>query len=419
MTTPGQGRRVAVTGMGVISPVGNDIGAAWDSLVNGRSAIGPLSRFDASPYRCYAGQVHDFDPATVMTPKDVRRTDRAVQFGVAAARQAVADAGLEINEANADDVGVVFGCAGFGQSLVIQSAWALHQRGPRAVNPFHTVNGLVDAPAAWIAIQTGARGFNAALVASCATGTHNVAEGAALIRCGDVRAVIAGSTEAPLEPHVYAGFSSLRALGSPRPGRSDSDACRPFDRSRNGFALAEGACALILEELESAKARRARIYAEVVGSGATADAFDMIAPAPHGEGSARAMRLALERARVAASDVDMINPHGSSTRLGDQSEAAAIHAVFGGHARDVPISATKSMTGHMMGATGAFEAFASVMSVHHGLIPPTLNYLEPDPDCGLTVVTEPTPRRMRYVLSNSLGLGGHNSALLVAKYDGD
>jgi 3-oxoacyl-[acyl-carrier-protein] synthase II/nodulation protein E len=354
-----------------------------------------------------------------MSAKDVRRTDLVVQYGVAAARQAVADAGLEIAAANAVDVGVVFGCGGFGQSLVVHTATALRERGPRAVNPFYTVNGLVDAPAAWIAILTGARGFNGCIAASCATGTHNIAQAAELIGRGELRAVIAGSVEAPLVPHVYAGFASLRALGAPRPGRPAADASRPFDRSRNGFVLAEGACALILEELESAKARRARVYAEVVGSGATADAFDMIAPAPHGEGSARAMRLALDRARVAVGEVDLINPHGSSTRLGDRAEAEAIRSVFGAHSRSVAISATKSMTGHMMGATGSFEAFASVMSLHQGWIPPTLNYLEPDPGCDLAVVTQPMRRRMRYVMSNNLGLGGHNSALVFARYDGD
>ena len=405
--------------MGVISPVGNDIATAWTSLVNGRSGIGPLTRFDASPYTLYAGEVRDFDPSSLLSFRDLRRTDLAIQYGVAAAKQAVATAGLEITEANSCDVGVVFGCAGFGQALVMQNAKALRERGPRAVNPFFTVNGLVDAPAAWIAIVTGARGFNACLVTSCATGTHSIAEAAELIWRGQCRSVIAGATEAPLAPHVFAGFASLKALGSPRPGAPAADACRPYDRSRNGFVLAEGACALVLEDLESAKRRRATIYGEVLGSGATADAFDMIAPATHGEGSARAMRMALDRARVDAVDVDLINPHGSSTELGDRSEAEAIRSVFGRRAHPVAVSATKSMTGHMMGATGAFEAFASVMSVHDGLIPPTLNYLDPDPKCELAVITEATRRRLRYVLSNNLGLGGHNGALVMARYDGD
>ncbi len=420
MRTPDYNRRVVVTGMGVISPVGNDIETAWDNLVNGRSGLGELTRFDASAYQHhFAGEVHDFDAATWMNPKDARRSDISVHYGVAAAKQALADSGFEITDENRYDAGVVFGCGGGGQQLFIQNLNAWHERGIKGVSPFFIANGLVDSPSGQIAIETGAKGHNCAVVTACSTGTHNIAEAAEAIRRGDCTMVISGSTEAPLFELVHIGFTNMRGLGAPRPGFPVPDVCRPFDRTRDGFVLGEGAASLILEDLELAKARGARIYAEVVGYGSAADGFDMIAPAEGGEGSARAMKMALERRGVPADEIDVINPHGTSTPLGDKREAEAIWSVFGDRTKEIAISATKSMTGHMMGAAGAFEAFASVMSIHHGCIPPTLNYLEPDPECDLWVVREPIAKRVRYALSNNIGLGGHNGAIIFRRYDGD
>lgn len=420
MRKPDYDRRVVVTGMGVISPVGNDITTAWDNLVNGRTGLGELTRFDASAYEHhFAGEIHDFDVTQWMNFKDARRMDVSVHYGVAAAKQALADSGLEITDENRYDVGVVFGCGGGGQQLFIQNLEAWQTRGLKGVSPFFIANGLVDSTSGQIAIETGAKGHNCAIVTACATGTHNIAEGAEAIRRGDCTAVITGSTEAPLFELVHVGFTNMRGLGSPRAGRPAADVCRPFDRSRDGFVLGEGSGSLVLEDLELAKARGARIYAEVVGYGSSADGFDMIAPAEGGEGSARAMQMALERRGVPADEVDVINPHGTSTPLGDKREAEAIRTVFGDHAEDIIVSATKSMTGHMMGGAGSFEAFASVMTAYTGCVPPTLNYEEPDPECDLTIRSEAVAKRVRYVLSNNIGLGGHNGAIIFKRYGGD
>jgi len=422
--SPDYSRRVVVTGLGVISPVGNDKDAAWSNLVNGVSGLGEITRFDASPYEHrFGGEIHDFEASAWMEPKAVRRSEREMHYGVAAAKQAIADAGFEITDANRTDVGVVFGSGAGGQLLMIESYITLKERGPNRVPPTFIANALVDSTSGMIAIETGAIGHNVAMVSACATGTHNVAEGAEAIRRGDCVAVISGSTEAPLIEVAHAGFENMRGLGMPRPGEGISTVSRPFDLSRNGFVLGEGAGSLFLEDLDLAKARGARIYAEVVGYGSAADGWDMIQPIDHGTGSARAMRMALERRGVPADQVDLINPHGTSTPVGDAREAEAIWAVFGDRAggtkRSLAISATKSMTGHMMGAAGAFEAFATVMSVAEQTVPGTLNYREPDPECDLWVVDETIRMPIRYALSNNIGLGGHNGAVIFRRYDGD
>jgi 3-oxoacyl-[acyl-carrier-protein] synthase II len=418
--TPDYNRRVAVTGLGVISPVGNDKETAWDNLVRGRSGLVEITKFDSSRYEHHvAGEVRDFDAKAWMDPKAVRRSESSLHFGVAAAKQAIADSGFTIDDSNRVDVGVVFGCGGGGQSLFIENMATLNEKGPRSVSPTFIANGLVDSTSGMIAIETGAIGHNVCIVSACATGTHNVAEGAEAIRRGDCIAVISGSTEAPLLEVAHAGFANMRGLGSPRPGEGLETVSRPFDLTRDGFVLGEGAASLFLEDLELAKARGARIYAEVVGYGSAADGWDMIQPIDHGTGSARAMKMAIERRGVPADEVDVINPHGTSTPLGDKREAEAIWTVFGEHTPKVAISATKSMTGHMMGAAGAFEAFATVMSVAEQCVPPTLNYREPDPACDLWVVAEATPMSVRYALSNNIGLGGHNGAVIFKRYDGD
>jgi 3-oxoacyl-[acyl-carrier-protein] synthase II len=422
--TPDYQRRVVVTGLGVISPVGNDKATAWSNLVNGNSGLGEITRFDVSQYEHrFGGEVHDFEPSAWMEPKAVRRSEHEMHFGVAAAKQAIADSGFEINDGNREDVGVVFGSGAGGQLLMIESFVTLKERGANRVPPTFIANALVDSTSGMIAIETGAIGHNVAMVSACATGTHNVAEGAEAIRRGDCIAVISGSTEAPLIEVAHAGFENMRGLGMPRPGEPIPTVSRPFDLTRNGFVLGEGAGSLFLEDLELAKARGAHIYAEVVGYGSAADGWDMIQPIDHGTGSARAMKMALDRRGVPADEVDLINPHGTSTPVGDAREAEAIWTVFGdraaGDRRSLAISATKSMTGHMMGAAGAFEAFATVMSVAEQTVPGTLNYREPDPECDLWVVDETIPMPIRYALSNNIGLGGHNGAVIFKRYDGD
>ncbi|MBI3746137.1 MAG: beta-ketoacyl-ACP synthase II [Chloroflexi bacterium] len=424
MRKPDYSRRVAITGLGVISPVGNDVATAWANLVNGVSGLGEITRFDPTPYEHKAaGEVRDFEPTAWMEAKAVRRSESDMHFGVAAAKQALADSGFEINDQNRTEVGVVFGSGAGGQRLMIDSYRTLHEKGPNRVPPTFIANALVDSTSGMIAIETGAIGHNICIVSACATGTHNVAEAAEAIRRGDCIAVISGSTEAPLIEVAHAGFGNMRGLGSPRPGEGLASVSRPFDASRNGFVLGEGAGGLFLEDLELAKARGARIYAEVVGYGSAADGWDMIQPIEHGTGSSRAMKMALDRRGVPADEVDLINPHGTSTPVGDVREAEAIWAVFGDRAagarKSLAISATKSMTGHMMGAAGAFEAFATVMSVAEQTVPGTLNYRAADPECDLWVVDETVRMPVRYALSNNIGLGGHNGAVIFKRYDGD
>ncbi len=424
MRKPDYSRRVAVTGLGVVSPVGNDKDTAWNNLLRGVSGIGEITRFDVSRYEHKAGgEVRDFDATQWMDPKAVRRSESSLHFGVAAAKQALADSGFEITDANRTDVGVVFGSGAGGQTLMIDAQATLKEKGPNRVPPTFIAHALVDSPSGMIAIETGAIGHNMAVVTACATGTHNVAEGAEAIRRGDCIAVISGSTEAPLLETAHAGFGNMRGLGSPRPGEPMSSVSRPFDATRDGFVLGEGAGGLFLEDLDHATARGAHIYAEVVGYGSAADGWDMIQPIDHGTGSARAMRMAIERRDIPADEVDLINPHGTSTPLGDKREAEAIWAVFGdrasGSARKLAISGTKSMTGHMMGAAGAFEAFATVMAVDQQCVPPTINYRDPDPDCDLWIVADAMPMSIRYALSNNIGLGGHNGAVVFKRYDGD
>jgi len=421
---PDHTRRVVITGLGVVSPVGNDKDIAWRNLVEGHSGLDEITRFDTAPYdHKVAGEVRDFDPTAWMEHKAVRRSEREMHYGVSAAKQAIADAGYEINDANRTDVGVVFGSGAGGQNLMISNFATLTDRGHERVSPTFIANALVDSTSGMIAIETGAIGHNICIVSACATGTHNVAEGAEAIRRGDCTAVISGSTEAPLLEVAHAGFENMRGLGLPRPGEPLQTVSRPFDKTRNGFVLGEGAGSLFLEDLELAKARGARIYAEVVGYGSAADGWDMIQPAEGGSGSARALQMALDRRGVPADEIDLINPHGTSTPVGDAREAEAIWMVFGdrsaGARRSLAISGTKSMTGHMMGAAGAFEAFATVMSVAEQTIPGTLNYLEPDPACDLWVVDETIRAPVRYALSNNIGLGGHNGAVIFKRYDGD
>jgi 3-oxoacyl-[acyl-carrier-protein] synthase II len=421
---PDYDRRVVVTGLGVISPVGNDVKTAWSNLVNGVSGLGPLTKFDTTPYEAkLGGEVQDFNPVDWMDAKAARRSESSMHFGVAAAKQALADSGFELTDENRTDVGVIFGSGAGGQGLMIDNFQALKERGPRTVAPTFIANALVDSCSGMIAIETGAIGHNLCMVSACATGTHNVGEAAEAIRRGDCIAVISGSTEAPLLEVGHAGFSNMRGMGMPRPGEDPKTVSRPFDLTRDGFVLGEGAGSLLVADLENAKARGAKIYAEVIGYGSAADGWDMIQPVEDGAGSSRAMKMALERRGVPADEVDLINPHGTSTPLGDKREAEAIWAVFGSRSaskdRSLAISATKSMTGHLMGAAGAFEAFATVMSVAEQCAPATINYRDPDPECDIWVVQETQALPIRHALSNNIGLGGHNGAIIFKRYDGD
>jgi len=416
-------RRVVVTGLGVVSPVGNDRNTTWNNLLNGVSGLGVITKFDVSRYaQKAAGEVHDFDPSLWMDHKALRRSEAATWYGVSAAKQAIADAGLEITDGNREDIGVIFGSGAGGQQLMIDNWHILQDKGPGRVAPTFIANGLVDSASGMIAIETGAIGHNMCIVTACSTGTNCVGEGAELIRRGDVHTVIAGSTEMPLLEVAHAGFGNMRGLGSPRPGEPIADTSRPFDRTRDGFVLGEGAGALILEDLENAMARGARIYAEVVGYGSTADGHDMVQPIEGGTGSARAMKIALQRRGVPADEVDLINPHGTSTPVGDKREADAIWAVFGERTarsrESLLVTATKSMTGHMMGAAGSFEAFATVMTIAEQTAPPTINFREADPDADVWVTPEVVQRPIRYALSNSIGLGGHNAAIIFKRWDG-
>jgi 3-oxoacyl-[acyl-carrier-protein] synthase II len=410
-------RRVAITGLGIVSPVGNDTATSWRNILDGVSGIERVTRFDPSPYeRQVGGECRGFDPSLWMNPKAARRTDRVVQFAVAVAKQAVADSGLQIGPDNADGVGVVFCASGGGQEILLESIDAFRAKGHRLIPPFALPNVPADAAAGVISIETGARGVNLAVASACGTGTVAIGEAAHVIKRGDATAVIAGAGENAMLEWIFASFIQMRALGQPLPDGAPATASRPFDRTRDGFILSEGAAAMMLEDMDHARARGARIYAEVVGYGSTADAYDQIIPAPSGEGSARAMSIALGRAEIEPHRIGTINAHGTSTPLGDKRETEAIHSVFGEHTPKILVTSTKSMSGHMMSGSGAFEAVATALSLHEQVVPGTINYRDPDPECNLNVVAETTPATLEYALSNSVGLGGRNSALVLKRY---
>jgi len=421
MRRPDFSRRVAVTGLGIISPIGQDKDAVWDSLINGRSGLKKITRFDPTPYEAQvAGEVNDFDGTQWMDFKAIRRTDRNVVMGVAAAKQALADSGLVVDDSNRDDIGVIFGSGGGGPLLLMENTENWRNKGARTVSPFFIANMLPDTASGQIAIDTGIRGSNMCVVTACSTGTHNIGEAAEGIRRGDYIAALTGATESPLHELVHIGFSNMRGMGLPRPDEPIETVSRPFDKTRNGFVLGEGAGAMMLEDLEFAKARGAKVFAEVVGYGSAADAWDLIQPIEKGDGARRAMLQALERHGVPANEIDLINPHGTSTPLGDLREAQAIWSTFGDHTPNIAISATKSMTGHLMGAAGAVEGVFTVLSVYNQCAPATLNYRDEDPEINLNVVSGGArSMEIRYAMSDNIGLGGHNGAVIFKRYDGD
>jgi 3-oxoacyl-[acyl-carrier-protein] synthase II len=406
-------RRVVITGVGSVTPLGNDAASTWEAAVAGRSGIDYISAFDASAYPVQiAGEVKDFDPAGLSSAKELRRLDRNVLFALSAAKEALADAG--VNGYRPDRVGIVLGSGIGGFHQLMQQYDVLKDRGPDRVSPNFLPNVLVDSASGQLAIELGVRGPNYAVVSACATGSHAVGEGAELIRHGHADAVLAGGTEACIHPLILAGFCAMRGLAAAN--GDPATASRPFDATRAGFVMSEGAGVLMLEELEAAEARGARVYAEVLGYGASNDAYHMAAPDPDSVGVVEMMRQALERAGVAPEDVGYINAHGTSTPLGDLAETRAIKDVFGKHAYELAVSSTKSVLGHMFGAAGAVEAMICALAIHHRVLPPTINYRNPDPDCDLDYVpNEAREAEVRVALSNAMGLGGHNGCVLLGR----
>jgi 3-oxoacyl-[acyl-carrier-protein] synthase II len=407
-------RRVAVTGLGAVTPVGNDHRSTWESAVAGRSGIDFISSFDASgfPVRI-AAEVKGFDPAGVVGPKEARRLDRNVLLAVAAAAEALGDAGLD-GAYDPARVGVLFGTAIGGVSGIAEQHELLRGRGADRVSPYFIPSVLVDAASGQIALSFGLRGPNYAPVSACATGSTAVGEAAELIRRGDADAVLAGGAEACLHPLILAGFCAMRGLAAEEeyPPR----ASRPFDATRAGFVMGEGACVLVVEELEAARARGATVYAEVLGYGASNDAHHLAQPDPESVGVAEMMRAALDRAGVEPERVGYINAHGTSTPLGDAAETRAIKEVFGDHAYRLAVSSTKSVMGHCFGAAGAIESMMCVLALHEGVLPPTINYETPDPECDLDYVPNEARRvQVEVALSNAMGLGGHNACVLFGR----
>jgi len=406
-------RRVAVTGVGAVTPLGLDVPSTWRAALAGESGIGWISTFDTDglPVRV-AGEVKGFDPTQVVSAKEARKLERNVLFGVAAGREALEDAGL--NGFDPMRVGIVFGSAIGGVTGILEQADTLRERGPDRVSPSFLPNVLVDSVSGQLAISLGIKGPNYAVVSACATGSHAVGEAAEMIRRGAADAVLAGGTEACIIPLILAGFTAMRGLAAEE--EDPRQASRPFDATRAGFVMAEGAGALLLEDWESAERRGAEIYAEVLGYGASNDAHHMAQPEPEATGVAAMMRGALERAGVEPQRVGYINAHGTSTPLGDAAETRAIKQVFGDHAYELAVSSTKSMMGHTFGAAGAIEAIMCVLAIRDGVLPPTINYREPDPECDLDYV--PNEAREAYVdvaLSNAMGLGGHNGCVLLGR----
>jgi 3-oxoacyl-[acyl-carrier-protein] synthase II len=406
-------RRVAVTGLGAVTPLGLDARATWEGAIAGRSGVDFIRSFDASGYPVrIASEVKDFDPVAVVGPKDARRLERNVVLAVAAAREAWEDAGVHgVDPARA---GILVGSAIGGVTGVLAQEEVRRERGHARVSPWFLPNVLVDSASGQIAIDLGLRGPNYAPVSACATGSHAVGEAAELIRRGDADVVLAGGTEACLHPLILAGFCAMRGLVAEE--EDPTRASRPFDATRAGFVMGEGACVLCLEDLERAQARGARIYAEVLGYGTSNDAHHMAQPDPESVGVAEMMRAALKRAGVEPERVGYINAHGTSTPLGDLAETKAIKAVFGEHAYRLAVSSTKSVLGHLFGAAGAVEAMMCVLALHEGVLPPTINYRNPDPECDLDYVPNEARRvQVEVALSNAMGLGGHNACVLLGR----
>ena len=410
-------RRVVVTGLGAVTPVGNTVGDTWSNLLAGCSGIDRLTLFDTSAFSVQiGGEVKNFQPESLIPSKELRHMDRSAKFALVAAKEAVADASLDMQAVCADRVGVIFGTAAGGVERVLTQQQILLERGPDRVSPMFLPHFLPDSASGLVAIALGAEGPNMAVASACATGSHAVGEGFKTVQRDDADVVIAGGTEASILPVIYAGFINMKALSS----RNDSPrrASRPFDAERDGFVISEGSAVLVLEELSHAQRRGARIYCEVVGYGSGNDAFHMVQPKDQGKGAAKVMRAALRDAARSSGlqpeEVGYINAHGTSTPYNDRFETAAIKDVFGPHARSLAVSSTKSMTGHMFGAAGAVEALVCAKALETGWLPPTINYEHPDPECDLDYVPNKARRwQPTAAMSNSFGLGGHNATVVM------
>lgn len=408
--------RVVITGIGAVTPLGLDAETTWGQAIKGVSGIGTLTRLNPDDFPVkVVGEVKDFDASQFIDKKETRRMDRFTQYAVASALMAAKDAKLEITEELAPRVGVWIGSGIGGMETYEQQFKTFMEKGHRRVSPFFVPMLIPDMASGQVSILLGAKGINSCTVTACATGTNSIGDAFKVIQRGDADIMITGGAEAPITSMALAGFSSAKAL-SPNP--DPETACRPFDADRDGFIMGEGAGVIILESLESAKKRGAKIYAEIVGYGSTGDAYHITAPAPEGEGGARAMKMALDDANMQPEDIDYINAHGTSTDYNDKFETTAIKTVFGDHAYKLAVSSTKSMTGHLLGAAGAVEAIFSVKTIEEGIIPPTINYKTPDPDCDLDYVpNEARKQTVNAVLSNSLGFGGHNATLIFKTYE--
>ena len=409
-------KRVVVTGLGAITPIGNNLVEYWEGLLTGRNGIGPITLFDPSRHDCrIAGEVKNFDPHQYMERKEAKRMDRFAQFGVSASKQALADAQFTINDLNAEQVGVIIG-TGIGGLKVLEDQQEIYlTRGPDRCSPFMIPMMIANMAAGLTAIHTGAKGPNTCTVTACAAGSNAIGDAFRLVQRGYAQAMICGGTEAAVTPLSLAGFAACKALST----RNDhpENACRPFDSKRDGFVMGEGSGILLLEELEHALARGAKIYAEIVGYGMTCDAYHITSPVPGGEGATRAIRLALKDANLTGEQVSYINAHGTSTQANDSTETAAIKKALGESAASVAVSSTKSMTGHLLGGSGGIEAVATVMAVAHDQIPPTINLENPDPACDLDYVPHKSrSQKVEVALSNSFGFGGHNVTLAFKKY---
>ncbi len=405
-------RRVVITGLGTVTSIGHTVDAFWASLLAGRCGIQRVTHFDPAAYACQIGaEVRDWDPAQHMDPKEARRNDRYTHFAFAAARQAVADAGLDVTQENGDRVGVIVGSGIGGMQTIETQHDVLRERGPRKVSPFMIPALIGNMASGLIAISLGARGPNFGIVSACATGTHAIGEAFHAIRRGDADVMVAGGSEAAITQQSYAGFCSMKAMSTRN--AAPQKACRPFDRNRDGFIMGEGSGILVLESLAHARARGARIYCELAGYAATCDAFHITQPDPEGRGLSLAMKRALACGGVLPEQIDYINAHGTSTLYNDKFETLAIKRLFGDHARKLAVSSTKSMTGHLLGAAGGIESVIAVKTIQTGMLAPTINLEDPDPDCDLDYV--PNVARsapVRTVLSNNLGFGGQNAAVV-------
>lgn len=411
-------RRVVVTGLGIISPVGNSVEMAWSNLVAGKSGIGRISRFDASGFASQiAGEVKDFDVTKYLSAKEARRMDTFIHYGMAAGIEAFKDSGLAVTEQNAERIGVNIGSGIGGLPLIEETHSDLVNGGPRKVSPFFIPATIINMVSGNLSIMFGMKGPNLSMVTACTTSTHCIGDSARLIEYGDADVMIAGGSESTVCPLAIGGFSSARALST----RNDdpSTASRPWDKDRDGFVLGEGAGIVVVEELEHAKARGARIYCEVVGFGMSGDAYHMTAPPEDGDGAMRCMRNALRNSGINGDQVDYINAHGTSTPLGDIAETVAVKRLLGDHAKKVAVNSTKSMIGHLLGAAGGVEAVISALAVHHQVSPPTINIFEQDPQCDLDYVAN-TAREMKIevALSNSFGFGGTNGTLVFRRFTG-